>query len=169
MPGPQLTQRPAPAWRALTCTVMIASAVLVLSGCSADHVPDAPFPSAQPAASAALLAPLAVGDCVNGSADTLLRDLTQVKCEEGHDYEVYSAFDMPTTAYPGDDAVTAAAESECASVFESFVGVPYPRSALDYAALTPDAAEWDGGDRRAVCLVGDPAGPVAGSLAGIRR
>jgi hypothetical protein len=154
---------------AVLTALSLACATAVLSGCATTGLPHATFPSAQPAASAALTAPLIVGGCVNGSATTLLRDLTPAECDTEHDYEVYAVVEMPATAYPGDDGIAAAADAECAEAFEPFVGVPYSGSALDYAVLSPDHAAWAGGDHAAVCLVGDPAGPVAGSLAGIRR
>jgi hypothetical protein len=161
--------RRAVARRAVLGALSLACASTVLSGCAAPALPHAAIPSAPPAASAALVSRLNVGECVNGSADTLLRDLTPVGCDGEHDYEVYAVVDIPATAYPGDDVVTAAAEAECAGAFEPFVGVPYPGSTLDYAVVTADGAAWEGGDFAAVCLVGDPAGPVTGSLATAAR
>ncbi|MCU1408677.1 MAG: hypothetical protein JWM23_757 [Microbacteriaceae bacterium] len=150
-------------------TLACALASVLLSGCAAAALPGAAYPTEQPAASAVPASQVAVGECVNASADTLLRDLTLVDCASEHDWEVYSVTRIPGEEYPGDDAAAAAAEAGCASAFEPFAGIPYERSALDYAAVTPDSAAWDDGDQSAVCLVGDSSGRVGGSLAGAGR
>ena len=154
---------------AMLGALSLAGVALALSGCAASTLPDPASASARPDASAALVSPLSVGDCVNGSADTLFRDLSAVECHTEHDYEVYAVENIPESLYPGEEEAAATAEAECASAFEPFVGVPYPSSALDYAALAPDEMEWEAGNHVVACLIGDPSGPVVGSLSGIGR
>jgi Septum formation len=155
--------------RTLLGALTLACTAVVLSGCAAPTLPDPVSASTHQAAPAALASQLSLGDCVNGSADTLLRDLTAVQCQTEHDYEVYAVFDIPESVYPGEEEAAAAAEAACASAFEPFVGVRYSSSTLDYAALAPDEKEWEAGDHVMACLVGDPAGPGVGSLSSSRR
>jgi Septum formation len=160
--------------RLTAAAVSCALTTAVLSGCAATGVVDAGVPSAWPATSAALGSSLIVGDCVDGSADTLLRDLRTAECASEHDWEVYAIVDIPVAEdaageYPGDDHVTAVTDAACAHAFQPFAGVSYDESALDYTAVIPDATDWADGHHRAACLIGDPAGAVTGTLDGTGR
>jgi hypothetical protein len=113
---------------------------------------------------------LRIGDCLTEPEDgmgTIDATVRVVPCVAAHDYEVYEEFDIPGGPYPGDNAVTAAAEAGCASHFEGFVRVAYANSALDFNYFTPAERDWTGqGEHRVTCLLLDPAGPVTGTLEG---
>ena len=113
-----------------------------------------------------------VGDCLNDeSSGTEVSDVPLVNCTDPHDYEVYYDFNIPGSgAYPGDDAVSSAAEDGCSTAFETFVGIPYSDSKLDYNYYTPTSTSWtDADDRLVSCVVFDPNGKVSGTLAGSKR
>jgi hypothetical protein len=172
MPHLRSTERPATRRSAPTLAAALLScslATAALSGCASGAPPGAISPTEHPAASAVITSQLRVGDCVNGSADTLMRDLALVGCAGEHDWEVYSINHIPGEEYPGDDASAARAAADCASAFESFVGIAYDRSALDYVPVNPDNGAWVHGNRSVVCLVGDPSGRVTGSLSRATR
>lgn len=58
-----------------------------------------------------------------------------------------------------------AADEGCGAEFESFIGVPFRDSQLDYWSMYPDTTTWNQlDDREVVCIAYDPAGPVTGSL-----
>lgn len=93
-----------------------------------------------------------------------------VPCSDEHDYEVYYELQLPGDEFPGEDAVTAAAEEGCAAQFEAFAGIPYDLSALNYKYLTPTEQSWTQLDDHAVsCLILDMDGQVSGTLKGAAR
>lgn len=144
-------------------------AALTLTGCSAvaDLLPAAP-PSATATTgqAATRIAPsLAVADCLDDLDAASPAGFPIVPCAAPHGYEVYAILPVPGDDYPGDDAVTAAAESGCATRFDAFAGIAYRGSALDFAYLTPTDATW-AGDHAVTCVIYDPAGAVTGTLAG---
>ena len=175
---------------------MAATCVLTgsLTGCSVigDMLP-APVRSVTPVPASALgdvtdVGGLLVGDCLREVSEGLQAHavtVPRVPCGESHEFEVFARFPVSNDAFPGDNAVTAAAESGCGSRFEAFVQLDYRGSTLDFAYLTPTEESWgavDGpgslggsgssgspGGRDISCLVTDPAGPVTGTLAGAAR
>lgn len=121
------------------------------------------------------LTPADVGACVDltGSGG----QVTVVDCDRPHDAELYAVVDVADAglagaeadAYPGRDAVIAAAEEECAARFEDHVGRAHAESSLDASFLVPTEGTWSIGDRSIACLVEDPGGPLVGIVAGTGR
>lgn len=114
---------------------------------------------------------LQVGDCYLSEdyPDGAL-EIPLVECTEPHDREVFYAEDLTDEAYPGDEAVTAAAEEICTGdAFTEFVGVTYAASELYVFYLHPTQETWeDLGDREVLCTVSSNAEESA-SLAGSQR
>lgn len=153
--------------------VLLAVAGLVLSGCSmiSDLVPAPETTVSSPAPVAGRetdVTNLRVGDCLNDPAGGAVRVRT-LPCSEKHDDEVFAEITIPGDAYPGDDAVVAAAEDGCTSRFDAFAGISYDASELDFHYFTPTEPDWTAGDHAASCVIGDPAGAVTGTLAGAAR
>ena len=167
--------------------LIVAAFVLIgsLTGCSVigDMLPT-PVRSVAPVPASALgevtaVADLFVGDClreVSEGLDVNARTVPRVPCGERHEFEVFARFPVPGDTFPGDNEVTAAAESGCGSLFEDFVLVEYTVSSLDFAYLTPSERSWVEADetgspdgREVSCLLTDPAGAVTGTLAGAAR
>ncbi|WP_166785652.1 MULTISPECIES: septum formation family protein [Cryobacterium] len=162
-------------------TALLAAAGLLsgaLSGCSVvgDMLPT-PGRSATPVPASALgqvteVTSLRVGDCLREAwegLDVTASSVPVVACADSHDFEVFGRFSVPGDAFPGDDAVTAAAESGCESRFAEFVLVDYRLSSLDFAYLTPTEQSWGGAGPDVSCLITDPAGPLTGTLSGAAR
>ncbi|TFC44857.1 septum formation family protein [Cryobacterium shii] len=140
-----------------------------------------------PLATVSPVTALLAGDCLTDSADEATHDDTEatkedagvdadvrtipvLPCSETHDFEVFDRFPVAGEAFPGDMAVTAAAESGCASGFEGFTGMPYQDSSLDLDYFTPTERSWaEPGGRNVVCLIFDPSGAGTGSLKGAER
>ncbi|WP_060916115.1 septum formation family protein [Microbacterium oleivorans] len=102
-----------------------------------------------------------------------------IPCEEPHWYELYAKGDLgrshfpeamsPTAEFPGDEAVSDAAEEICYDAFADYVGGSYEDSTLEYWYYLPTAESWAHGDRMARCVIGLEEGTIAGSAAGSGR
>lgn len=124
---------------------------------------------------------LSVGDCVNALNGDLHSGVSLVPCADDHDWEIYFEAGVPGTGasgdgYPGDEALMAAAETDCGGEFVSFLGLdPATAAATDadavselgYTYLIASETDWSAGaDQGVTCLIGSMSGQVAGSLAG---
>ena len=121
---------------------------------------------------------ISVGDCIaddsasgNDPAATEVYDVPIVPCSQPHAYEVYHDFNMPDqSTYPGDEAVSAAAEEGCTGQgFTDYIGKEFASSELYVYWYTPTPGSWAAGDRMVSCLVLEPAAetggnPTSGSL-----
>lgn len=113
---------------------------------------------------------LTVGDCIDSAVPPRpAKTITVVDCAIEHDSEAFARVDLDEADFPGEDAVRSRAESECSAAFATFVGIDYEASSLDYGYYFPTAGSWAAGDRRILCLVLDPEGPVTGTLEGAAR
>lgn len=113
---------------------------------------------------------IAVGDCLNdGGVEGEVSEVVKVDCAEEHDSEAYASIIMDDGDFPGDAVVEDQAISDCTTEFNSFVGLDYQSSVLDFAYYYPTEASWGNGDREILCLIVDPAGKVTGSLEGAAR
>ena len=111
---------------------------------------------------------LVVGDCLDdATAEGAVTTVPTVPCAEPHDSEVYAAFTLNESAYPGERGLQGKAQVLCLPAFEEFVGEPYLDSRLDFAFYYPTEASWAAGDREVLCVAFDPEGPVSGSLRGV--
>ena len=112
-----------------------------------------------------------VGDCISTSTgDAEVTEVPTVPCEEPHEVEVFHDFEITGTDYPGEDEIFAQADQGCYDAFESFVGLSYEESELDWSYYYPTEGSWQQqGDRLISCLIFDPAGTTTGSLEGAAR
>jgi hypothetical protein len=111
-----------------------------------------------------------VGECLNDTgAAGEVSEVPTIDCAKPHDKEVYASATLPDGDYPGEDAARAQADSDCASAFTTFVGVPYVDSTLYLSYYYPTEQSWDGGDREVLCLIYDDGVKVTGSLEGAAR
>lgn len=156
--------------------VALGVAVVLLSGCSAvgpfvgpdDPVRDDTGQIIEPNEQTDAFA-IQVGDCLNdASASGEVTTVPTVPCDAPHDSEVFAAFELGESGYPGEDVVVGKAEAACLPAFDEFVGEPYVESRFDFAFYYPTEASWASGDREVLCIIYDPAGPVTGSLRGVR-
>ncbi|MFB2555689.1 DUF4190 domain-containing protein [Herbiconiux liangxiaofengii] len=113
---------------------------------------------------------LTVGDCFDDWSGDTVYEVPVVDCAAPHDWEVYDDFEVPDTVdgeFPGAEAVDAVADETCLASFETFLGAEYADTVYDYNYLVPTEESWTESDDRLIsCVIGDPAGPVTGTLEG---
>lgn len=126
---------------------------------------------------------LAVGSCYNDSAvtgatvpplpsgaTTADSSVTLVSCDQPHAFEVYGVRTDDTgseVAYPGEAALSDAAQKACDDAFLTYTGLPYEASALETQIVYPSAGGWTQGFRNDICSLYDPSSAtVRGSQKG---
>jgi hypothetical protein len=113
---------------------------------------------------------LEVGDCFDDPTESgEISEVPIVDCADPHDNEVYAAFDYDGDSFPGDDAMSTAADDGCQDRFEDFVGIAYLDSALYVTHLVPTSDSWDSGDREIICVLYEPNEKLTGSMEGAAR
>lgn len=113
-----------------------------------------------------------VGECTDfagySASDEDVYEVVLVSCSEPHKWEAYAEETVDDRAFPGDDVLYDLADEFCYQAFGSFVGVSYEESVYEFTSLTPSREGWElNGDRMVTCLIGDEAGGISGSLAGV--
>jgi hypothetical protein len=109
------------------------------------------------------------GDCFNRPSEQLVSDVKAVDCAVLHDYEIFGAVDHPAgsgEAYPGTADIEALVNTECAALFEPFVGTPYVDSAFFIYYLAPGEDSWASGDREILCALFKSEEQLEGSMQG---
>jgi hypothetical protein len=152
---------------------VLAVVALGVAGCSSEPEAERDDTGAVASEGAVDAFQVALGDCVvdpaTGSTETQeVQSVTAVPCDQPHDGEVYSVFDLPDGEFPGEEAVTSQSEERCLADFEGFVGTPYEESRYELSSLFPTKESWDTrDDREVVCIVVGPAGEkLTGSVKG---
>ncbi|MEE1833375.1 DUF4190 domain-containing protein [Streptomyces sp. SP17KL33] len=118
---------------------------------------------------------VAKGECFDSRTDSLegyAYDVDIVPCDGEHDAEVFANFPMPDAdradgGYPGDDAVTEAADDRCYELSEAYAMDTWALPAdVDVYYFTPTRESWRYGDREITCMFGnvDPRAHLTGSL-----
>ncbi|MCR2800548.1 MULTISPECIES: septum formation family protein [unclassified Microbacterium] len=156
----------------LGMTTLTACSAASLPDTSSEPVRDAESGQVTESSEAVDVFAIRVGDCLNTSeltGETELESVPVVPCEEPHEDEVYHAFDVEGSEYPGTDALAAEADETCIAEFGTFVGTPWEESALEYWPMYPSEQSWAGGDREILCIAYDPSQLVTGTLAGAAR
>lgn len=117
--------------------LVLLAAVMAITGCQSGNVFS-----------------IEVGDCFDdeGAAEEIT-DVPIVDCSEPHDNEVFALIEMTEEDFPGFDATGAIADEECLPRFESYVGVDYAESDLEFGWLIPTETSWADGDREIVCIL----------------
>ena len=118
---------------------------------------------------------LKVGDCYNGAPlntehTVYVRNVELVSCDEPHENEVYSVFELRDSSWRGEDYVIEQAEIFCEYRFKAFVGIEFALSTLVVDIFYPSEEFWKDDDRRVTCSVAEEFyGKVTGSAKGSRR
>jgi serine/threonine protein kinase len=125
-----------------------------------------------------------VGDCLTGANLQLNKTtpwpkLSQaVPCAQAHTAEVFYAnnnYWSKNAAFPGDQAIQQAATAQCNSAFQSYVGIPYPKSRYTWTVAVSNQSSWPSGDRGLHCMAyyktnANPSGQTLhGSIKGTAR
>ncbi|HEV2256557.1 MAG TPA: DivIVA domain-containing protein [Streptosporangiaceae bacterium] len=118
---------------------------------------------------------LQVGDCLQGSGQTV-EDFSQgngpftgVPCTQPHTAEVFFAGNAwpRSLAYPGDQAVHDHGHARCLKAFSAYDGIDSSSSTFDVVFSTPTSSTWPGDDRRLVCFASSAPGWVDYSIQGL--
>jgi hypothetical protein len=102
------------------------------------------------------------GQCVNSGSDAL--KVTVVSCARPHDAEVFAAFSLPATPWPGSPAVRADAGQGCASRLYSYIDPQLATASLTQEYIYPNQGAWQAGERTVVCEVSAVDGRLTGSV-----
>ncbi|MEQ1734813.1 MAG: septum formation family protein [Rhodoglobus sp.] len=160
-------------WGRTLTVLAVAGASLALAGCSllgnivADNTQAPTDPTVEVDTDAFAIA---VGDCLNdGNLDGEVTSVPTIACDQPHDSEAYASIMVDDGSYPGEDAILAQADDECRAAFDSFAGINYDQSVLDFSYYYPTAGSWDNGDREILCLIYEFDVKTTGSLAGAAR
>lgn len=155
---------------------VLATAVVLLSGCQQNSVPSETTVEStvedDAVETTASLFDLAIGTCLDDANTPLSADLTEVptvSCAEPHDSELFAIASVEDGNYPGVDDLVSAGQTKCQAVFADFVGIDFRSSSLDFHFYYPTPSSWAQGDRSIFCLVGDPGLQVVGTLQGAKR
>lgn len=109
---------------------------------------------------------LALGDCLTGVSlwFEVPETVGRVPCDEPHSGEVYSSFPASSAEYESVDAMETAVDERCYAEFNTFVGMDYYDSELDYW-VAPGATSGD--VTTFGCIVGSYSGDtITGTLQG---
>lgn len=103
---------------------------------------------------------LDVGSCFNEA-----EGFPETDCDRPHSAEVFLVVDHPDQLrYPGERAIAEWAEPVCYARFETYTGVAYEQSPLDFGYLYPTPEGWVAGDREVVCYIFDPSGDLTAPI-----
>lgn len=158
----------------------VAVALVVLAGCSS--VPPTPSQttaqtgtatatptpttSASPSSSSPFAA-LSVGACTDPLPDSDEPDGTIATrdCSDEHSWEVSAVVPLTSTAYPGEEELSALGSSACTRAFRDYVGVAVDASPYSATYVAPQEGYWSIPEaRQLVCLVGTEAGGLKRTL-----
>ena len=162
--------RPATAWSRVLALAAVAAAATVLAGCSIFGTAEpATSPTPEPTGSTDVF-DLTVGDCITESAiEGEVDTVVVVDCATPHAREAFASITMDNGDFPGDQEVEDESVAQCTTAFDTFVGMDYAESTLQFATIYPTSGSWDAGDREILCLIADPAGDTTGSLENAQR
>lgn len=115
------------------------------------------------------------GDCFNLPAgtedDAEIMEVEAVPCSETHENEVYVVTNyVAGDSYPGDVALWDFADQFCVTAFDTYVGMAYEESLLDFGYFYPNEDGWAEGDQAVTCVLYDFNGAtLSGSMKGAAR
>jgi hypothetical protein len=90
-----------------------------------------------------------------------------VDCAEAHDAEAFAVYEIQSGSddpYPGVDAVTEDAQTNCSKYARTYLDGKAPSASTRLYFYVPPAEGWAGHQRAVICFLGSPSGQVTGSL-----
>jgi hypothetical protein len=159
--------------------VLLATSAVMESGASPLSVPGerppgdeaATDPSSIEGAEMVPFAELEIGDClpfVDYEDTEQIYELPVVSCDEPHTDEVYFIFELDHEEFPGEDVLSEAAWDGCAARFDTYVGIAYEDSVLDFYSYQPTETSWARADDRTVQCILFSYEDVTGTLEGAK-
>jgi Septum formation len=104
------------------------------------------------------IADVRVGDCfdLKDPNEEVIEEVDAKVCSEPHEYEMVFVGDMPSGAYPSEQAMDDFAYTSCLPAFGSYIGLAYERSRYELTYVTPTEDSWNEGDHAVQCAAYDP-------------
>lgn len=114
------------------------------------------------------LADVAAGDCLVRIPTANVDTLTSIPCSKPHRGEVFATFSVAVGPHPTRAEIKRSAERECTKRFESYFGIGFDQSVLDYYYLwpQPSAIDYDDG---VICTATEGSKKTVGSLKNAKR
>ena len=112
---------------------------------------------------------LRLGDCFSfgqGTTGGVVVEVERQDCTTPHDNEVFFEDEAPDVEFPGDQALSEAADQLCYDAFPGFVGVEFEESVIGYDFLQPTEEGWSAGDRIISCYLYVDGQTLTSSLRG---
>nr|WP_243862247.1 septum formation family protein [Frigoribacterium faeni] len=133
--------------------------------------PSAPAPAVPDAEPDTFPEDLVDGDCFafapgDGEGQGVIGAVHLQSCDDEHEFETFALVPATQPEWPGDDALAAFAEGACTTEFESFVGLPYADSIVEFAYLQPTVDGWAEGERNVLCYAWIEGDTSPGTLEG---
>lgn len=147
--------------------MMAALCAVMLTGCTEG----VRTPSGNPTAAATIGAfDLRVGDCTGPLPTGSITTVSLIPCTQAHYWEAFHSGTLTDKAYPGQAKIYEDGNKLCAAAFTTFVGRKPEKSSLKFTFFHPTQDTWQNtGDREVLCILGSPAGGLAGSAKGINK
>ena len=129
-----------------------------------------PEPTPEPVYQA--LQEVEVGDCyisIDDADDGATLAVQLVDCSEPHTSEAFLVEQLEGGAgapFPGLKEIERQVYDLCDPAFETYVGIPYDRSRLEYIYFGPDEESWASRDRIAMCVIEEKGQIGEGSAKG---
>ena len=105
---------------------------------------------------------LRAGDCINSSPNGL--SVTILSCATPHQAEVFAAFGLTGSAWPGEAVVQQQASSGCADRIAGYLNPQLLNAGLIQQYVYPNRDAWQADVRTVVCEVSSASGPLSGSV-----
>jgi hypothetical protein len=105
---------------------------------------------------------LRAGECINSSPNGL--SVTVLSCATPHQAEVFAAFSLTGSSWPGTAAVQQRASSGCANRLAGYLNPQLLNAGLTQEYVYPNRDAWQAGVRTVVCEVSSATGPLSGSV-----
>jgi Septum formation len=102
------------------------------------------------------------GDCLNSSRNGL--SVTVLSCATPHEAEVFAAFSLTGSGWPGGAAIQQRASDGCAERMAGYLNPQLINAGLTEQYVYPDQKAWQAGVRTVVCEVSSSTGLLTGSV-----
>lgn len=108
---------------------------------------------------------LRLGDCLGEIPEEgVTFSANVVPCSKPHEGQIYAVFDMPAGKFPGDKAISTAADQGCGSRLQGVSQAAYQDNEVGIFYLSPTQLSWSQNDREISCVAEYLDGPRTGSL-----
>jgi hypothetical protein len=111
------------------------------------------------------------GDCLEKPGERFVR-AKRVDCAEPHDLEVFALVTDPAprgARYPGPEILEREATVACLPQFQTYVGIPFEQSELQFTGYVPTERNWEEHNRLLVCTLAARTGRLTGTVKDARR